>query len=517
MNAILLPALLLVCGADDKPPAPKLPLGKDTTYVVGPLDKHGYIDYEAALNAEMSKGITPENNANALLIQVLGPAPEGGSGFPPEYFKWLGIAIPPKEGDYFIGMNTYVRDKLGISGERLEKFYEVQGQVTKRPWVSKDCPPMAEWLKANDKQLALIASAMKRPEYFNPLCSRKQEGESSNLIGVLLPSVQKCRELATAFTARAMLRLKEGKTDAAWADILTCHRLGRLSSRGGTLIEGLVGVAICQIASNATITFAAHPDLTAKQALACLKDLQSLPAFDPIADKIGVSERMMGLDALQLIRRNGARGLAELTGEANLAVPIEKSMLKTMDWVTVMQTMNKGYDRLAAAMKIKDRVARAKAFDKIEEEFAASKKAAADPKAIKKLMEGKDAGKTLGKLFGSVLMSLLSPAVQKVQYAHDRAEQVSANVQLAFALAAYKKDAGRYPAELRDLAPKYLKAVPGDLFSGKALVYKPNEKGYLLYSIGVNGKDDGGKTFGEVEPGDDLPVRMPLPELKKKP
>ena len=57
-------------------PAPNLPLGKETTYVVGPLDKHGYIDYEAALNAELSKGISPEKNANVLLIQVLGPAPD---------------------------------------------------------------------------------------------------------------------------------------------------------------------------------------------------------------------------------------------------------------------------------------------------------------------------------------------------------------------------------------------------------------------------------------------------------
>ena len=47
---------------------------------------------------------------------------------------------------------------------------------------------------------------------------------------------------------------------------------------------------------------------------------------------------------------------------------------------------------------------------------------------------------------------------------------------------------GRYPAKLEDLAPAYLAAVPGDLFSGKPLVYKPAEKGYLFYSFGVNGK-----------------------------
>jgi hypothetical protein len=447
---------------------------------------------------------------------VFGPAPEGGDGFPPEYFKWLGIDVPARDGDYLIGLHAYVHDKLGISNERLEKLYEVQGRITQRPWVTKECPPIAEWLEVNEKHLATVAKAVKRPEYFNPMCSRKKEGEPSNLIGVLLPSVQKNRELATAFTARAMLRLKEGKVNEAWADLLTCHRLGRLVSRGGTLIEGLVGVAICQIATNATITFAAHPDLTAEQALACLKDVQSLPQFGPLADKIAISERMMGLDALQGIRRNGARGLAELLDGDPSAVLPDTKVMEVVDWTTVMQTMNKGYDRLAGAMRMKDRAARAREFDKIEEELKAVRKLVGDAEKLKKLLAEKDAGKKLGEGFGAVLMALLSPAVQKVQGAHERAEQVSANLQVAFALAAYQKDKGRYPEKLAELAPKYLKDVPGDLFSGKPLVYKPTDKGYLFYSVGVNGKDEGGVTYGEEQPGDDLPVKMPLPELKKK-
>ena len=57
--------------ADDKPeqekkPAPKFTISKETTYVTGPLDKYGYIDYETALNERMSKGVTRETNANVL-------------------------------------------------------------------------------------------------------------------------------------------------------------------------------------------------------------------------------------------------------------------------------------------------------------------------------------------------------------------------------------------------------------------------------------------------------------------
>ncbi len=108
------------------------------------------------------------------------------------------------------------------------------------------------------------------------------------------------------------------------------------------------------------------------------------------------------------------------------------------------------------------------------------------------------------------------PATGKVQHAYDRDEQGQRNEQVAFALAAYRRDHGTYPAKLDDLAPKYLAAVPEDLFSGRALVYHPSEKGYLFYSVGVNGKDDGGRSYDDDPPGDDLPVSMPLPALKPK-
>jgi hypothetical protein len=89
-------------------------------------------------------------------------------------------------------------------------------------------------------------------------------------------------------------------------------------------------------------------------------------------------------------------------------------------------------------------------------------------------------------------------------------------VQVAFALAAYRAEHGRYPPTLDALAPKYLERVPGDLFSGNALIYRPVEAGYLLESVGIASEDDGGQGPDNGPAGDDLRVRMPLPELKRK-
>src|SRR5262245_55897881 len=90
--ATLLPAATPVCGLADDPPATKkdskgdqsakkargrFTISKETTYVTGPLDKDGYIDYVAALNERLRQGVTPENNANVLIWKALGPRPEG--------------------------------------------------------------------------------------------------------------------------------------------------------------------------------------------------------------------------------------------------------------------------------------------------------------------------------------------------------------------------------------------------------------------------------------------------------
>ena len=58
--------------------------------------------------------------------------------------------------------------------------------------------------------------------------------------------------------------------------------------------------------------------------------------------------------------------------------------------------------------------------------------------------------------------------------------------------------------------------MPIDLFSGKPLIYRPGADRYVLYSVGFNGKDDGGRWYNDDPPGDDPSVRMPLPQEPKQ-
>jgi hypothetical protein len=330
--------LLSLLAAQDKP-VPKFPVGKETTYVTGPLDGEGYIDYEAALNDLLGKGVTPEKNANALLWKAFGPRPEGGKGMPAEFFRRLGIEEPPDRGDYFIGLSKYMREHLKLDRDQMWAQFETtidqQSRTGRWPWVAKDYPLIAGWLKVNEKPLDLAVEAAKRPDYYNPLVSHRREPGS---LGPATSSMSVYRELAGALTARAMLRMGEGQFDEAWQDLLACHRLGRLVACGATFIEALFGIAIESVASNAGLAYLERAGLTVQQAQNRLKDLQGLPPLPLIADKVDLGERLEYLDMLQYLRRNG--GISMLEFRRTLKPdPKELEALAKIDWEPVLRIL----------------------------------------------------------------------------------------------------------------------------------------------------------------------------------
>ncbi len=75
--------------------------------------------------------------------------------------------------------------------------------------------------------------------------------------------------------------------------------------------------------------------------------------------------------------------------------------------------------------------------------------------------------------------------------------------QVALALKAYKNEQGEYPeslAELREVID--WGDLPEDPFSGGDFIYRREGQGFVIYSVGVNLKDDGGKAEEDWEEGD---------------
>lgn len=530
--------LVLLCWAHEAPAAaqesppkekekagkPRFTIGKETTRVLGPVDKAGYIDYEAALNGLMRQGVTPKNNANVLLWRAFGPHPEKAE-MPPAFFRWLEIEPPPDNGDYFVDAFEFLRERRKVPQEAAAAFAEkLSAEITflsRRPWKAADFPDHAAWLKANAKPLDLVVQASGRSRYFNPLVSRPDKEGRKLLIGALLPGVQKTRSFAQALTERAMLHLGEGKVDEAWQDLLACHRLGRLVSQGGTLIEGLVGIAIDQIASEGDQAFLAFADADAARLKKCARDLRALPSLAPLARLVD-RERFLLLDGIMALAHGGTNAdvLQALGGGSDGGGTdlLSRLMLAVIDWDPALRIANEWYDRMVAVLGEMDRAVRQKKLTEIESDLRKLRGTIAGPGGfLKSILSGKDFGENVGRTLGNVLVTMLVPAVTRISSAYDRTEQNQRNLQVAFALAVYRKEQGRYPKALADLVPKYLEKVPQDTFSGRALHYRPTATGYLSYSVGPDGKDGGGQGYDDDPRGDDLRIRMPLPKLSPLP
>jgi hypothetical protein len=76
---------------------------------------------------------------------------------------------------------------------------------------------------------------------------------------------------------------------------------------------------------------------------------------------------------------------------------------------------------------------------------------------------------------------------------------------LACALERYRLKAGRFPETLEALVPEFTPKLPHDIINGRPLNYHRTDGGkFILYSVGWNGTDDGGRVFrnehGNIDP-----------------
>ena len=65
---------------------------------------------------------------------------------------------------------------------------------------------------------------------------------------------------------------------------------------------------------------------------------------------------------------------------------------------------------------------------------------------------------------------------------------------VACALERYRLANGQFPETLEALAPKFIEKLPHDIINGQPLKYRRTDDGqFVLYSVGWNETDDGGK------------------------
>jgi membrane protease YdiL (CAAX protease family) len=500
-------------------------VSRETTYITEPLRPDGSVEYVAELNRRHQQGVTPRNNAAVLFWRAVGPKeilPE----YRTKYFGMLGIRPLREKGNYFVDFATFVARRKGPSetnapvqdAETRDEAWELLALATQRPWTEEEFPVLAEWLTANERPLKVLADASNRPRRYDPLCCRVR----TPLISVLLPA-NMYSEVAQPLCARAMLRLGEGKLEEAQDDLLVCHRLARLASQGQTLVEACTAFSVEETACTGDKVLLQHAHLSAAQIAEMREDLDRLPPMLPMIDKLDV-ERFTYLDTMSDYSRQGIRSVTDgftmfaeiddaeyggLMGTVDLLSQQADGM--TADWDVVLRMGNSWHDRIVEAYRRPTAMERIEALNKIEADLRKLKESAADARSLEKQMLD-NPRQALSERLGQILLIFFFGDPTHFAEVEHRATMRFELVKLGFALAAYRTDHGSYPATLGDLVPDYVTEVPADIFTGSALRYRRQREGYLLYSVGINGKSDGARGYDDrknEEDWDDLIVRVP--------
>jgi hypothetical protein len=504
-------------------PRPLVTVSKKTTHILAPLRSDGYVDYAAAWNEVAGKGVVPENNAAVLLWKAVGPENISSEARRP-YFAELGMRPPPEEGRY---LNRYAMYCAELKGEdrdnnrdededeaNRDNPSEELRRATRQPWSKEGYPRLAGWLDANAQPLQRIVEASRRTQFYSPAWS-EAEGVSE---GISLESAAGFpywmhRDAADALRARAMRCLHEGKVEQAWQDLLACHRLARLIGQSGRdwrearQIEE--DVCISQRA------LAEHARLGAQRAAKCQADLQQLP-LPGLTDRALLWDRWTCLSEVQqaILQVNALPG--EMDAFTRTIVPLLIHVF--VDWDLILRRANAHFDGLAEGLAKPTYSQRAAALSKLDEAMRrAEEKDEEEYSFLWDLLDGPSPRAVCSERLSRALISRpMRGAGDFARCEADAATQLQLT-QLAFSLSAYRTDHGQYPPSLYALQPKYLDELPKDVYTGAGFIYKRTTSGYLLYSLGPNGKDDGATNLQDDRPpdqefdpeADDIAVRVP--------
>jgi hypothetical protein len=550
-------------------PDPRIIISPQTTYLTEPLAPNGLPDYECYVLERYREGVTRENNAAALIWKALWPGelsrgdyaavakelglsqiPSQQEAVEPIWGKvnqkrvadWLmQLADPATAGNSAASFRSTPPDgSLDLDDDpsmqsNLERATEeVVDQASSRPWTSQQIPPLAEWVRDNNEPLDTLLEASRLPRCYFP-STTLIDREPGTLIGMLLSGPQGARQAARSLPVRAMWHLGENRPDEAWQDLLAVHRIGRLVTQGHTLVEQLVGSAIDGVACYSTQTLIHHGKLSAEQLQQIRRDLAALPPFNGSARAINEGERLGTIDALihlSVMNDTSWNETLGITGNDAGGLPILQVV--SVDWNLVLRDVNRWYDRLAAAARLPTRAERMTGIQTVEADMLAL---VAESQRPVKIALSAVSRRQRSEVVAAIMLGLFLPALDAAIAAEDRANATMQLTQLAAALADYRAAHGAYPEVLEHLAPGVLDKLPVDIHTASPYVYKRDGEGYLLYSRGDNGTDDGGsneqtntlagQSLGDLDeaetqnlqskipPGaDDISIRLPHATLE---
>jgi hypothetical protein len=360
--------------------------------------------------------------------------------------------------------DAIVHANAGLS-DRVLRF-EPDGDRSYRVTMPKlaNASDYLAWSDGLVPQVALIRRALERPYSQMP-------GFYANPKSLPGPNFQAVRGLAQTLGARAQCHLLLGRPQDALDDLTLIHDFCRrilAEQQPATLLSAMINQAVralyaTQIGEGLRLQAWREPQLTALQ-----QQLKTIDVLTPVKEAF-TAETAIAYRAFESVP---SAGMVKRTALARLC---------PQGW---------GYQHVAARINLD--FSRLACLDPGNQIIFADKVVAASKQA-----HGLESG-------------AYTFAASLGQLAFERAYQLTAHSQteinqalIACALERFRLAHGEYPENLDGLVPQFLDTIPHDIIGGGPLHYSRASQGaFMLYSVGWNGRDDGGSR-GQPLPGTD--------------
>jgi len=321
-------------------------------------------------------------------------------------------------------------------------------------------PPTLEQQEAAVKENAGVLQSLHEGfayEYRNP------PARSFSTVFSYFPNFRKVSNL---LAVQSKVRGARGDWQGAGESALDAIRMGEDIPRGGVLIAQLVGNASAMTGQRALWKTIEHLD--ASQSRAAAQRLRSI-----------MDRHVPYADTLQEEKWMGQAGLKEVLRTVTLRSALNDGGMLGNDMPAAQR-----YTRVFYMVYGKKRI-----LQNYTERLDAMIVQAHQPYAAKQ--------PPLPKPSDPLTLEMV-PELGGTRCIEVKTEAQNALLLIALYLHAYRLEHGHYPAALAELVPGYMSKIPEDPFAlHSAFCYRLEGEKYLLYSVGPDGKDNGGAAIDD--------------------
>ncbi len=349
---------------------------------------------------------------------------------------------------------------------------------------------LAEFVRASDKPLddEAWARARKTTSELTPVIAVAEKAVArpkcrfnvdwSQGFGADFTYCGRLRDVASVVAASAMIDARDGRIDRAIQRSELCLRISGALSDDPALTPMYSRVAILRSGTRALRYAVQRGGITQAQAQRIDDLLSRIDLSDQFVRALQ-GERALGISFFDQMRKKGLNAFSEMAddraGAAGSGSPSGRDRPVNMPGRSVLRFIIGPDER--CYIRLMNR--------QIQDARRPYRES-----ATKQPESAKDDDLPRYAIFSRLLALGVRPSRGKA--ARDVGTAVVDLTRVMLALETYRSRFRAYPDSLQELPAKLGRKLPVDIFSGHNFVYKRLDRGFLLYSIGPNLKDEGG-------------------------